>query len=169
MYGLRGGRDVETWREGGRAREVVAKHSKSLVRLAFTYVKNEQDAEDVVQEVFLSWLRAAKAFSGEEHEKAWLIRATINRCKNLLKSRWFRGRRPLTDDLSCLVREESALLSAVLELDEKYRLPIHLHYYEGYEIREIAEMLGESPATIGTRLARGRERLKTKIGGMPDD
>jgi RNA polymerase sigma-70 factor (ECF subfamily) len=145
------------------------RYSKSLVRLAFTYVRCEQDAEDVVQEVFLTWLRAAPTLSGEEHEKAFLIRATINRCKNLLKSRWFRGRRPLTDGLCCLMKEESELLTAVMDLDEKYRLPIHLYYYEGYQIREIAEMLGERPATIGTRLARGREILKTRIGGMLDD
>lgn len=160
---------MEKQREEGRAREVVTRYAKSLVRLAFTYVRNQQDAEDVVQEVFLSWLRARRTFSGEEHEKAWLIRATINRCKNHLKSRWYRGRRPLTESLSCLAQEESALLQAVMDLEEKYRLPIHLHYYEGYGIREIAGMLGEKPATVGTRLSRGREILKDWIGGMPDE
>ncbi len=170
MYkGREGGRAVEKRREEMRTREVVALYAKSLVRLAFTYVKNEQDAEDVVQEVFLAWLRARKSFSGAEHEKAWLIRVTINRCKNLVKSRWFRARRPLLDDISCLAQEESALLAAVLALEEKYRLPIHLHYYEGYEIREIADMLGEKPATVGTRLARGREQLRAQIGGRFDE
>ena len=159
---------MEKERERGRAREVVEKYARSLVRLAFTYVKSEQDAEDVVQEVFLSWLRVARTLSGEEHERAWLIRATINRSKNLLKSRWFRIRQPLPENLSSLMEEESAVLGAVLDLDEKYRLPIHLHYYEGYEIREIAGMLGEKPATIGTRLSRGREILREKIGGMLD-
>ena len=160
---------MEKLREEGRARDVVSTHANSLVRLAFTYVRNQQDAEDVVQEVFLSWLRVQKSLSGEEHEKAWLIRATINRCKNHLKSRWFRGRRPLTESLSRLAREESALLEAVMDLEEKYRLPVHLHYYEGYGIREIAGMLGEKPATIGTRLSRGREILRERIGGMPDE
>ena len=169
MYEAKGGRGVEIEREEGRAQEVVTSYAKSLVRQAFTYVKNEQDAEDVVQEVFLAWLRAAKSFSGAEHEKAWLIRATINRCRNLVRSRWFRGRHPLTDGLFRLEPKESALVEAVLELDEKYRLPIHLHYYEGYGIVEIAAMLGEKPATIGTRLARGRERLRQRIGGMPDE
>lgn len=160
---------MEKEREGGRAREVVEKYAGSLVRLAFTYLRNQQDAEDAVQEVFLSWLRAAKTLSGAEHEKAWLIRATINRSKNMVKSRWFRGRRPLPEGLSCLMEEESAVLGAVLDLDEKYRLPIHLHYYEGYGIREIAGMLGEKPATIGTRLSRGREILRERIGGMLDE
>lgn len=159
---------MEKEREGGRARAIVETYARSLVRLAYTYVRNEQDAEDVVQEVFLSWLRAG-AFSGTEHEKAWLIRATINRSKNLAKSRWFRGRRPLSGNEAFLMEEESAVLGAVLDLDEKYRLPIHLYYYEGYGIREIAGMLGEKPATIGTRLSRGREILRERIGGMLDE
>ena len=141
----------------------------AMLRLANLKISTRQDAEDVVQEVVLAWLRAAKSFSGAEHEKAWLIRATINRCRNLVRSRWFRGRRPLTDGLFRLEPKESVLVEAVLELDEKYRLPIHLHYYEGYGIVEIAAMLGEKPATIGTRLARGRERLRQRIGGMPDE
>jgi RNA polymerase sigma-70 factor (ECF subfamily) len=65
--------------------------------------------------------------------------------------------------------EESELLRAVMDLDEKYRLPLHLHYYEGYPIKEIAEILGDKPATIGTRLARGREILKVRMGGRFDE
>lgn len=149
-------------------RRVVTAYSSSLIRLAYTYLRNEQDAEDVVQDVFLSYLRSAPAFEGEEHEKAWLIRVAINRCKNQLRSGWFRNRRPLPDDLKCPMPEDGELLRAVMSLSEKYRLPIHLHYYEGYAIREIAELLGDKPATVGTRLARGREILREKIGGMLD-
>lgn len=149
-----------------RIRRIVGEYSSSLTRLAFAYLRNTQDAEDIAQEVFLTYLRSAPAFAGAEHEKAWLIRVTINRCKNQLKSGWFRNRRPLPEDLSYLMEEESALLRAVMDLDEKYRLPIHLHYYEGYAIREIARILGEKSATIGTRLARGRELIKDRIGGI---
>lgn len=149
-----------------RIRRVVQQYSKSLIRLAFTYLHNEQDAEDIAQDVLLAYMRSAPAFSGDEHEKAWLIRVTINRCKNQLRSRWLRSRRPAPDDLSYLMEEESGLLRAVMSLEEKYRLPIHLHYYEGYAIKEIAQLLDDRPATVGTRLARGRELLKGRIGGI---
>lgn len=147
-----------------RIRYLMDKYSKSLHRLAFTYLRNTADAEDLAQDVFLQYLKAAPEFQDGEHEKAWLIRVTVNRCKNELKSGWWRLRRPLPDDLSYLVEEESDLLRSVLALEEKYRLPIHLHYYEGYAIKEIAGILGEKPATVGTRLARGRELLR--IGGI---
>ena len=149
-----------------RIRHLVDRYSKSLHRLAFTYLRNTQDAEDVAQEVFLQYLKNAPEFLDGEHEKAWLIRVTINRCKNQRMSGWWRFHRPLPDDLSYLMEEESGLLRAVMALDEKYRLPIHLHYYEGYAIREIAGILGEKPATVGTRLARGRELLKGMMGGI---
>ncbi len=149
-----------------RIQASVGRHSRSMLRLAFAYVKSTQDAEDVVQEVFLSFFRHSPVFSSAEHEKAWLLRATINRCKNHLKSAWNRSTRPLSDQVSDMAESQSALLEAVLSLDEKYRLPIHLHYYEGYAIKEIAELLSEKPATIGTHLARGRELLKTQIGGI---
>jgi RNA polymerase sigma-70 factor (ECF subfamily) len=149
-----------------KIRQLVDRYSKSLHALAFTYLRNTADAEDVAQEVFLQYLKSAPEFQDGEHEKAWLIRVTINRCKNILKSRWLRFRRPLPDDLSYLMEEESGLIRAVMALDEKYRLPIHLHYYEGYAIKEIAGILGEKPATIGTRLARGRELLKGMMGGI---
>ena len=147
-----------------RIRHLVDRYSRSLHRLAFAYLRNTADAEDVAQEVFLQYLKAAPEFQDGEHEKAWLIRVTVNRCKNELKSGWWRLRRPLPDDLSYMAEEESDLLRSVLALDEKYRLPIHLHYYEGYAIKEIAGILGEKPATVGTRLARGRELLR--IGGI---
>jgi len=151
-----------------RIRRVVSTYSSSLVRLAFAYLRNQEDAEDVAQEVFLSYLRGAPAFEGAEHEKAWLIRVTINRCKNQLRSRWLRGRRPPPEDFAYLMEEESELLRAVMSLEDKYRLPIHLYYYEGYAIREIAQLLGDKPATVGTRLARGRELLRDRIGGSLD-
>jgi RNA polymerase sigma-70 factor (ECF subfamily) len=149
-------------------RRVVAIYSPGLVRLALTYLQNVHDAEDVAQDVFLSYVRGAPMFQGEEHEKAWLIRVTINRCKNILKQRRFLSRQPLPEDLPDLGEEESELLWSVMALNEKYRLPLHLHYYEGYQIKEIARLLNEKPATVGTRLARARELLKTRIGGMMD-
>jgi RNA polymerase sigma-70 factor (ECF subfamily) len=150
------------------AGRVVGLYAKSLARLAYTYLKNVPDAEDAVQDVLLKYLRAAPAFRGAEHEKAWLIRVTLNHCKNLLKRRRAERRQALPDGLGTMAAEESEVLRAVMSLEEKYRLPVHLHYYEGYAIREIAGILGEKPATVGTRLARARERLRGMIGGIED-
>lgn len=149
-----------------RIRRSVRIHNGGMLRLAYAYVRSTQDAEDVVQEVFLSFFKHAPVFLDDEHEKAWLLKATVNRCKNLLKSGWYKRRDSLPESLSYVPAQESAVLSEVMALDEMYRMPIHLYYYEGYAIREIAQIMDEKPATIGTRLARGRELLKQRIGGM---
>lgn len=144
-------------------------YSHSLIKVAFAYLKNVADAEEVAQEVFLTYLQNPPVFNNDEHEKAWLIRTTINKSKNMLKTGWFRSRNPIPEDLSYLPKEENELLQAVLALDKKYRIPIHLHYYEGYTIQEIAEILQAKPATVGTWLARGRLHLKEKIGGLENE
>ncbi|OBZ10389.1 RNA polymerase subunit sigma-24 [Bacillus sp. FJAT-26390] len=140
-----------------------------MIKIAFAYLKNIADAEEVAQEVFLTYLQKRPVFNSSEHEKAWLIRTTINKSKNMLKTGWFKSRNPVPEDLSYLPKEESEVLQAVLALDKKYRIPIHLHYYEGYSIQEIADILQSKPATVGTWLARGRLILKEKIGGLEDE
>lgn len=145
---------------------VINKYSRHMIRIAFTYVKNIADAQDITQEVFLAYYMKKPKFVSEEHEKAWLIRVVINKSKNYVRARWFRERNPLPEDLSYLPKDEDMVLREVLSLDEKYRLPIHLHYYEGYSVQEIAKLLHTKPATIGTRLARGRQLLKKQLGGM---
>jgi RNA polymerase sigma-70 factor (ECF subfamily) len=150
-------------------RRALDLYSQSLIKIAFAYLKNIADAEEVAQDVFLAYLQKRPVFASGEHEKAWLIRTTINKSKNMLKAGWFRSRNPVPEDLSYLPKEESEVLQAVLALDKKYRIPIHLHYYEGYSIQEIATILQAKPATVGTWLARGRLLLKEKIGGMEDE
>ncbi len=148
-------------------RHVLEKYSKMLIKLAFTYVKNMADAEDITQDVFVSLIKKGSGFGSEEHEKAWLIRVTINNCKNHLKSSWNKLKVPLEEDISYLPKEDSEVLIMVLNLPAKYRSVIHLHYYEDYSINEIAGILHKNPATIGTWLARGRNLLKSKlIGGF---
>lgn len=142
----------------------VSKYSKTVARTAFSYLKNTSDAEDITQEVFLSLLQSNMEFKEDEHLKAWLIRVAINKCKNHLKSGWFRNKADFPEDLSYMPEEESYVLQAVLSLKEKYRMPIHLHYYEGYSIKEISQILDAPAATVGTRLARGRKELKKIIG-----
>jgi RNA polymerase sigma-70 factor (ECF subfamily) len=146
---------------------VLDKYSTMLIKLAFTYVKNIADAEDMIQDVFVSLMKRGNGFENEEHEKAWLLRVTINKCKNHLKSSWTRLSVPLEEDISYLPKEQSEVLVLVLGLPQKYRTVIHLFYYENYSINEIAKILAKRPATIGTWLSRGRNLLKTKlIGGF---
>lgn len=149
--------------------KALDRYSQSLIKIAFAYLKNMADAEEVAQDVFLAYLQKRPVFENNEHEKAWLIRTTINKSKNMLKAGWFRSRNPVPENLSYLPQEENEVLQAVLALDKKYRIPIHLHYYEGYSIQEIADILQAKPATVGTWLARGRLLLKEKIGGAEDE
>ena len=139
---------------------IVETYSPMLLRLACTRLENHADAEDVVQEVFLKLLTVRPAFRDAEHEKAWLIRTTLHRTADLRKAT-ARRNVPLEEALLASAPEpENQLLAAVRALPEKYGAVIHLHYYEGYSIQEIASMLGIPAATVGTRLARGRERLR---------
>ncbi len=143
---------------------VIDQYAHAVQSLAFTYLKNSHDAEDVAQDVFLTYMTKAPHFQTAQKEKAWLMTVTVNRCKSVLRSAWRRDV-PLADDLSYLPQDENALLQAVLALDKKYRLSIHMHYYEGYTLSEIGKILHCSPATVGSWLARGREKLKKELGG----
>ena len=138
---------------------VIKEYGRKVQSLAFVYLKNRCDAEDIAQEVFLTYLRSAPRFLNSQLEKAWLMKVTVNKCKSLLRAK-YRDELPLTEDISYLPPEESVVLEAVLSLDEKYRLPIHLHYYEGYSLEEIAKILHVRPGTVGSWLTRGREKLK---------
>lgn len=144
---------------------ILDKYSKTLIKIAFSYMKNTAEAEDIVQEVYISLMRRGSGFESDEHEKAWLIRVTINKCKNRLKSAWYHKSVPLDEEISYLPEEESEVLSEVLSLPAKYRSVIHLFYYENYSIQEISEILRKSTGTIGTWLSRGRKLLKTKLEG----
>ena len=139
---------------------LVAEYSPMLLRLACTRLRDAADAEDAVQEVFLRLLTTRPVFRDAGHEKAWLIRTTLHRAADLQRAAAKRNL-PLEEAAQAAVPEpESALLDAVRSLPEKYSAVIHLHYYEGYSIREIAKLLGVPAPTVGTRLARGRERLR---------
>lgn len=141
-------------------RRVVAQYSSMLLRLACTRLDSTADAEDAVQEVFLKLLTARPSFRDAEHEKAWLIRATLNRASDMRRCAQRRCA-PLDETMQQPAPEEElSLLSAVQGLPEKYGAVIHLYYYEGYSIKEIAHLLGLPAPTVGTRLARGRERLR---------
>ena len=143
--------------------QVVSLYSTLLVKVAFTYLKNMPDAEDVVQDVFLIYLTKRKVFDSEEHRRNWLVRCTINKCKDLLKSAWFQKWTPIPEEFEYLEQQELDTIQLVWQLEPKYRIPIYLHYCEGYSLREIAEIMDKKVATVGTLLSRGREKLKKMI------
>lgn len=127
------------------------------------------DAEDILQNTFLSFIQQNPAFESEEHEKAWFLRVAINKSKDYIKRSWFKNRLPLTENLSYLPEEERGVLEEVMKLDKKYRIPINLFYYEGYSISEIADLMQVKSSTIKTRLSRGRHILKKKLGGFNNE
>lgn len=148
----------------------------TLYRIAFLQLKNAEDAEDVVQEVFCQYIKSDKVFENEEHEKAWLIKVTLNACKKIWRSAWYRHRASLPEfletDSSCdehpeneyIRREESAeLMKAVWELPDKYREVIHLFYYEDLSVKEIAAVCGRQESTVTSQLTRGRSLLKKRL------
>lgn len=139
---------------------IVREYSPMLLRLACTRLDSTADAEDAVQEVFLQLLSAPVAFRDAGHEKAWLIRATLHRAGDIRRRAEKRNVHLEAAASSAAPAEDGDLLRAVQALPEKYSAVIHLHYYEGYSIREIGKLLGLPAATVGTRLARGRDRLR---------
>lgn len=150
-----------------QAEYLVYTYSDLILRLSYTYLKSTHDAEDICQTVFLKYLTAGQTFRDREHEKAWIIRTAVNACKDVLKSGW----RTRTCNMEACAEvaapemQDDSLMTAVQSLPDKYRIPLYLHYYEGYKTYEIAEMLGERPATINTRIDRARGKLRTILGG----
>lgn len=137
----------------------LKEYLNSLYRLAYAYVGNKPDAEDVVQEVFLRRSKRGGVFKDAEHEKAWLIRVTINTAKSLLASSWKR-RAVLSDDLAPFGEYESGeseVLAAVMKLNAKQRSVIHLYYYEDYPVEKIAGLTGMNASTVKSHLKRARE------------
>ncbi len=145
----------------------VTKYSADLVRLAYSYLLSRADAQDAVQNAFMSYLKSAPVFDGEKQEKAWLMTVTANRCKNMLRSLWHRNRAPIDEDLPADEDSREVIL-ALEKLPKKYRMCVHLHYYEGYSLNEIAEILNAKPASVGTWLSRARDLLRQELGGEPE-
>ena len=137
----------------------------AVYRLAMVYLGRHADAEDVTQETFLRLLSRAPAFTDEAHRKRWLLQVTANLCKDQLRGFWRKRVTELEDTLPAAPAEELEALSAVLALPEKYKLPIHLYYYEGYSVAEIAEILKLGQSAVKMRLKRGRELLKIELEG----
>ena len=139
--------------------EAMQRHRHRVFRLAVSCLKRYADAEDVLQEVFIKYYRSAPDFAGEEHEKAWLIRVTVNTCISLLRSPWRRMAGPLPENIPVPEPEGQWLIDLVRRLPARYSIPLHLHYYEDYSVKEIASILHISEGTVKSRLARARKQL----------
>jgi len=140
--------------------DVFEKFKHTVYSVVFNYVRNAEDAADLQQDVFVKLLGSDVEYESEEHIKAWLIRVSINLCKNHLRSQSHLSDAPLSEEIPAEVKEESNdLFALVLTLPEKYRIPLHLFYYEEYSVRQIATAMELPEATVKIRLKRGREKL----------
>ena len=146
-------------RTNAEIERVVNEYATMLLRVAYSQLNNRAEAEDTVQEVLLKYMEKAPIFQSDEHEKAWLLRVTVNHCKNHLASAWFRKRADLDEGIPALDNAELEVVSAVAALPAKYRAVVHLYYFEGYSTKEIAEILHSRPNTVSSRLSRARALL----------
>lgn len=144
---------------------IVNRYGSSIYRLAYARTGSHADAQDVMQETFLRLVRAGPEFASETHCKAWLLRVAANCVNDVFRSPW-RQAQPLSEGMEAPAQpEEGGVLEAVLALPAKYRLPVHLYYYEGLSVGEIGEILGKSESVIKTRLFRARGMLRLELEG----
>ena len=157
--------------ENERARELVDRYADTILRLSYTYLKNTHDAQDICQDVLVKLLAEPRTFECPDHERAWVLRVTANACKDLLKSAWRKRTCGLNESLEVPApeAEDGTVLAAVNALPPRYRAVIYLYYYEGYQAAEIGQILGIPTATVHTRLARGRAKLRELLGGCDDE
>lgn len=147
--------------------DLLDKYGDMVLRIAYTYLKNRADAEDIVQDVFLRIIDKKPSFNDENHEKSWLIRATINMCKNKVNLFWNKNKCSIDDVQEFAVSDkyntDTSVFQAVMALGEKYRVVVYMYYYEGYSTPEIAEVIGKSETTIRSLLHRARNKLKDML------
>ncbi len=139
---------------------VVENYSDMILRIAYQSLKSRADAEDIAQEVFMKLLRQP-VFNDEKYLKAWLIRVTINQCKDFKKSARYRNTTALTEEWQPFSDEQQSVMEEIWELSVDYRIVIYLYYYEKYTISEIAEILVKKENTISSQLTRARKQLKS--------
>lgn len=142
---------------------VIQDYSDMVIRIAYQNLRKEKDTEDVAQDVFLNLIQFRSSFNDYEHVKAWLIRATINKCKDYRKSAWFRKTVSMTNELQYKTKERSEVMEELWQLPTNYRNIIYLYYFEGYKIAEIARIINKKVNTVNSQLQRARKKLKNII------
>ena len=146
-----------------KAAEKLDLYGDNILRIAVTYLKNRQDAEDILQDVMVKYMTCNPTFTSQQHEKAWFLRVAINMAKNKCRSAAFRLRGNwIETDSYCDTYQYNDVLEAVYQLPTKYKEIIYLYYYEEYSVKEIAQLLQKKEVTVKSLLKRGRE----KLGGL---
>lgn len=147
-----------------RAEDVLNTYGNNILRYAYSYLHNMSDAEEILQDTLVQFLKTMPAFENPQHEKAWLLRVAGNLSKNRLAYNSVRKTDELTEQLADEEREDlSFVWEAVKLLPEHYREVIHLFYYEGYSTKQISQLLRKKEASVRSDLRRGREKLKTVL------
>lgn len=145
-------------------REAVIKYSDILYKICIVILCNEQDAQDAIQDTFCRYLEKKPEFRDEEHEKAWLIKVATNICRDMIR---FRIRHPKVSidevENTLAAPEQREILKELLELPVKQKTVIYLHYVEGYQIKEIANILGITESAVKVRLLRGRKQMRDAV------
>lgn len=148
--------------------EIYDKYSSSVYRTAFSFCRNTADAEDITQDVFMKCYSQDIDFDDEKSEKAWLLKVTANKCRDMFRSlryKYHLSSVPIEEaNLIYETEEESEVYHAVMKLPPKNRLVIHLYYYEGYSVKEIGRIIGKKESAVQTQLYRARKRLKEILG-----
>ena len=151
---------------------LVARYHQNLYAVAFNVCSSREDAEEAAEDAFIQYHLSKKEFESEAHIRAWLIRVAINRAKNAARSFWRRNRTSLEETMETVHLEDESskgVFEAVMRLPEKYRLVVHLFYYEDYSVREIAALLQISEAAVKKRLSRARAKLKETLEEVWND
>ena len=154
------------------ADKAYEKYADRVFAAAFSVCRDRADADDVTQDTFLRYMAREREYESEEHVKAWLLRVAVNRARDVTRSLWHKSRIPWEDYMAELPFAEPAdgrLFGAVMALPERYRVVIHLFYYEGYGVGEIARLLSAREGAVKSRLSRGRKLLKNMLKEEWDD
>ena len=140
--------------------KTIKRYENKLLRAAAAIMGGMAEAEDIVQDAFVKLIEKQPGFKSDEHEIAWLLRVTVNLCKSRLRSHQWKKTVPLLDDYPAQNNEQESIIGEVLRLPAKYRTVIHLFYYEGYQVKEIAEITKQKEGTVREQLTRARRMLK---------
>ncbi len=145
--------------------EIYDRYADTLYRLALTHLGSREDAEDAVHDVFAKYMSASPSFRDSEHEKAWFIRVTVNRCHDLHRHKSKRNYVALeaAEDIEHIHEDEPEIVGVVRSLPEKYKSAIVLHYLEGFSVEETAKLLSLTVSAVKMRLSRGRDYIKELI------
>ncbi len=167
LHAISGGMTKERIAEN--AGRMLDQYGDSILRLAYSYLHNMSDAEDIVQETLIKYMKTAPEFENETHEKAWLLRVASNLSKNKIDYNKVRQADELDETLKAEEREDlSFVWEAVKALPKNYREAVHLFYHEGYSTKEIASILRRNESTVRSDLKRGREKLKIMLKEVYD-